>query len=101
MDSSAQRFTGRAYSWLLTYGARAMLALAIFFAGQWVTRIMNRWFKKILSGKRFDITLRPFLQSRVPLNLFLHIYSDCCRQLTPIRTMETIGKLQGKFMFTR
>jgi small conductance mechanosensitive channel len=63
MDSLAHKLTSRAYDWILTYGPKVILAIVIFFIGQWLIRMMNRWFKKILSGKRFDITLRPFLQN--------------------------------------
>lgn len=63
MDSLANRLTNRAYDWILTYGPKIILAIAIFFIGQWLIRMMNLWFKKILAGKRFDITLRPFLQN--------------------------------------
>jgi len=62
MDSLAHKFTNRAYDWILVYGPKIILALIIFFLGQWLIRMLNRWFKRV-SGERFDVTLRPFLQN--------------------------------------
>jgi small conductance mechanosensitive channel len=63
MDSLAHKFTNRAYDWILTFGPKIIIALIVFFIGQWVIRMLNRWFKKIISNDRFDRTLRPFLQN--------------------------------------
>lgn len=68
MDSLALRFTDRAYSWMIVYIPRIILALVLFIIGQWLIRMVNRWLKKILTGKRIDVTLQPFL-----LNLFASI----------------------------
>jgi small conductance mechanosensitive channel len=62
MDSLAHKFTSRAYDWVVSFGPKIVLALIIFVLAQWLIRMLNRWFKKI-SGERFDITLRPFLQN--------------------------------------
>lgn len=63
MDSLALKFTDNAYDWMVVYVPRIILALVIFFIGQWVIRMINRWTRKILTGKRIDITLQPFLQN--------------------------------------
>jgi small conductance mechanosensitive channel len=63
MDTIMQKFIDRAYNWIVVYGPRIILAIAIFFVGQWLIKNLNRWLKKILAGKRFDPTLRPFLQN--------------------------------------
>lgn len=63
MDSLAHKFTDRAYDWILTFGPKIIFALIVFFIGQWLIRMLIRWFKKIISGDRFDVTLRPFLQN--------------------------------------
>jgi small conductance mechanosensitive channel len=65
MDSLTHKFTDRAYDWLVSFGPRVLMAIALFFFGQWVIRFLNKELRKILSGKRVDVTLRPFL-----LNLF-------------------------------
>jgi small conductance mechanosensitive channel len=58
-------FSDKAYDWIISYGPKILLAIGLFFLGQWIIRLLNRELKKILSGKGVDITLRPFL-----LNLF-------------------------------
>ena len=63
MDSLAHKFANRAYDWVLTFGPRILVALLIFIVAEWLIKLINRWFKKVLSGKNFDITLRPFLQN--------------------------------------
>src|SRR5689334_15458683 len=65
MDSLTHKFTDKAYDWLTSYGPKILLAIILFFLGQWIIRLINRELKKILSGRRVDVTLRPFL-----LNLF-------------------------------
>jgi small conductance mechanosensitive channel len=37
------------------------------FIGQWLIRILNRWFRKIISNHQFDVTLRPFCRIFLPL----------------------------------
>jgi small conductance mechanosensitive channel len=68
MDSLAHKLTDRAYDWIISFGPKILIALILFFIGQWMIRLVNRELKKILSGKRVDVTLRPFL-----LNLFAAI----------------------------
>lgn len=62
-DSISNRFTGNASNWIATYGPRILIALAVFFVGQWVIRMLNTALKKILLGQNFNPTLRPFLQN--------------------------------------
>lgn len=63
MDSLAHKFTNRAYDWILTHGPKIIFAILVFFIGQWLVRRLNRWFRRIMSNRRFDVTLRPFLQN--------------------------------------
>jgi small conductance mechanosensitive channel len=63
MDSLAHKFTNRAYEWILIFGPRILIALLIFIVGEWVIKMINRWFKKFLSTRNFDPTLKPFLQN--------------------------------------
>ena len=82
MDTLAHKFTDRAYDWILTYGPKLIFALIAFFTGQWLIRMLNRWFKKIISNDRFDVTLRPFLQ-----NLFAIIL----QALLIVALMQVLG----------
>jgi len=82
MDSLAHKFTDRAYDWISIYGPKIILALVGFFIGEWLIRMLNRWFKRIISSNRFDVTLRPFLQ-----NLFATIL----QALLIVALMQLLG----------
>lgn len=62
-DSISNRFAGKASDWIATYGPRILIALAVFFIGQWLIRMLNRALKRILLSQNFNPTLRPFLQN--------------------------------------
>jgi len=62
-DSLVQSLSSNLYNWTITTGPLILLAIVIFFAGQWLIRLIHRGFKKILTGRRFDSTLRPFLEN--------------------------------------
>ncbi|RYD83261.1 MAG: mechanosensitive ion channel family protein [Sphingobacteriales bacterium] len=62
-DSIANRFSGKASDWVATYGPRILIAIVVFFVGQWIIRLLNRGLKKILAARHFNPTLRPFLQN--------------------------------------
>ena len=62
-DSLTHRFQGQAYKWIVTFGPRVILALIILFIGQWIINLVNKGFKEILSNKRFNATLRPFIEN--------------------------------------
>jgi len=62
-DSITNRFAGKASDWVATYGPRILIAIAVFFIGQWVIRLLNRALKKALAARHFNPTLRPFLQN--------------------------------------
>jgi small conductance mechanosensitive channel len=62
-DSITHKFTEQAYNWIVRFTPKVVIAVIIFFVGQWVIKLINRGLKKILSSKRFDATLRPFIQN--------------------------------------
>jgi small conductance mechanosensitive channel len=82
MDSLAHKFTNRAYDWLLSYGPKIVISIIIFFVGQWLIRLINRWFKQVLSGKKFDVTLRPFLQN---------LFATLLQALLILAVMQVLG----------
>ncbi len=63
------KFYDRAYSWLLTYGPKIILALVVLFIGIWLIRIFNRWIKKSMARRNVNPTLRYFLQNLVAIIL--------------------------------
>jgi small conductance mechanosensitive channel len=62
-DSITNRFAGKASDWVSTYGPRILIAIVVFFIGQWVIRLLLRGLQKVLIARHFNPTLRPFLQN--------------------------------------
>jgi small conductance mechanosensitive channel len=58
-----EKFYNRAYDWLLSYGPRILAAIILLLVGFWLIRVMNRWMKRMLEHKKFNPSLRYFLQS--------------------------------------
>jgi small conductance mechanosensitive channel len=56
-------------SWVLTFGPRILLAIAILIAGIWMIRWLKRWFGNFLSRKKLDRSLKPFLLGMVSITL--------------------------------
>jgi len=81
-DSITHRFSGKASDWIATYGPRILIALAVFFLGQWLIRILSRTLNRILTNQKFNPTLQPFLQ-----NLFKVIL----QVLLILGTMQLLG----------
>jgi len=63
------KFYDKAYNWLLTFGPRLLLAIAIFIIGLWLIRMLSRVIKRVLSSHNFSPSLRIFLQNLVALTL--------------------------------
>jgi small conductance mechanosensitive channel len=52
-------------NWLLFAGPRILVAVVVFFVGQWFIRLMHKWTHRGLQKKRFAPSLRPFLLNLV------------------------------------
>ena len=63
------RFYDRAFSWVLTYGPRLMLAIIIFIIGQWLLRILNRWIARMMVNREFSPSVRTFLRNLISVVL--------------------------------
>lgn len=68
-DSITHRFTDHAYNWIVDFGPKVLIAIVAFIAGQWVIKILDKALFKVLSAKRFDATLRPFIQNLLQIIL--------------------------------
>lgn len=68
-DSIARKFTGQAYNWIVDFGPKLIIAIILFIIGQWLIKLLNNGLRKILSTKRFDATLRPFIQNLLQIIL--------------------------------
>ncbi|RYY67900.1 MAG: mechanosensitive ion channel family protein [Chitinophagaceae bacterium] len=62
-DSITHRFAGKASDWVATFGPRILIAVLVFFVGQWVIRMLIRGLQRVLVARHFNPTLRPFLQN--------------------------------------
>jgi small conductance mechanosensitive channel len=62
-DSIAHRLSRQAYNWIVTTGPMVVLGIIVFLAGQLALRFVNKGLARLLSAKRFDATIRPFLQN--------------------------------------
>jgi small conductance mechanosensitive channel len=68
-DSLNHSFTGKVYHWLEYTGPKILIGVIIFFLGQVVIKFLNKGFKRILSARRFDATLKPFVENLVQIAL--------------------------------
>ena len=64
-----QKIYDRISAWLLTFGPRIILAIALLIAGIWLIRILRRWMTKVLARRKIDPSLKPFLQGAVSIIL--------------------------------
>ncbi|RYG36230.1 MAG: mechanosensitive ion channel family protein [Chitinophagaceae bacterium] len=70
-----RRIIDKAYSWLLTYGPKIVLAIIILIIGIWVIRFLKKWFKRFISRRNLDASLKPFLLGAfsIILQVFLFV----------------------------
>jgi small conductance mechanosensitive channel len=64
-----QKIYDRISTWILAFGPRILLAVAILIAGIWLIRLLRRWFGNFLSRKKLDRSLKPFLQGTLSIAL--------------------------------
>lgn len=63
------KFYERAYTWILNFGPRILVAIVVLFVGWWLIRTLSKALNHSLLRRRVDQTLRPFLLSSVVLIL--------------------------------
>lgn len=64
-----KRIIDKAYSLVLIYGPRIVLAIIILIVGIWLIRLLKRWFRTFISHRNIDSTLKPFLLGAVSIVL--------------------------------
>lgn len=64
-----QKIYDKIVTWVITFGPRILLAIAILLAGIWLIKMVKRWFGKFLSRKKLDKSLKPFLQGTLSVIL--------------------------------
>lgn len=75
-------FYNKAYSWLLTFGPKLVVAIILFSVGWWLISTLTKWLGKILIKRRIDVSLQPFFLSSV--NIILKV-------LLALATMQILG----------
>lgn len=54
-----------AVNWLMVNGPRILIAILVFFIGQWIIRLFRKWLHKVLFRKDVHGSVRPFLESMI------------------------------------
>ena len=77
-----EKFYDKAFDWLLVFGPRILIAILVLIFGLWLVGVLNRWLKKVLTGKKVDPSLRTF---------FLNLFVIGLKVLLIILCMQLIG----------
>lgn len=64
-----ERFYDKAYTWILNFGPRFLLALVLLLIGLWLIRLFKKWLGNILSHRNLAPSIRPFLQGTLTIAL--------------------------------
>jgi small conductance mechanosensitive channel len=64
-----QKFYDQAYSWILSYGPKIIVAVVVLFAGIWLIRLLNKWIKRGFAARRINPSVRSFLQNLIAISL--------------------------------
>jgi small conductance mechanosensitive channel len=69
-----QNFIQEVYDWLLHYGPRIVLAIVIFFVGQWIIRIASKAMKNICKARKLHASLVPFVINVIRLSMQIGLF---------------------------
>lgn len=58
-----------AMDWLISYGPKILLGVAVFIVGMLLIRVVNRWVKNAMNKKKVNLNVRYFLQNVIVLTL--------------------------------
>lgn len=64
-EFSIDKFYDSAYHWLINYGPRFLIGLAVLFVGLWLIRLIVNRSHKGMHNKNVDPTVKPFLLSLI------------------------------------
>ena len=64
-DYDLKHFSELGIQWLETHGPSIIIALIIFFVGQWAIRLFRKWLHQSMDKRDVAHSMRPFLQSLV------------------------------------
>lgn len=52
-----------AFRWIEAHGPSILIAIIVFFVGQWIIRVLKRWINNSMERREVSHSIRPFLQS--------------------------------------
>ncbi len=81
-DSITNQLTAKAVDWIVSFGPRILIAIIIFFAGQWIIKMIRKAAAKLLSSRKINPTLRPFIQNLLGI---------CLQAILIIAVMQIVG----------
>jgi small conductance mechanosensitive channel len=64
MNKGFNDFYNLAYNWVLTHGPKILIAIVLFFIGEWVIKLFRKWSKRFFRAQRFE-QVRPFLEGLI------------------------------------
>lgn len=68
MKKGVHDFYDLAYKWLITHGPGIIIAIFVFFIGEWIIRLLRKWLRRFFLEPRFE-QVRPFLDGLVSVVL--------------------------------
>jgi len=69
MKTEWEKIYNRVFDWVISNGPKILFAIVVLFVGFWLIRIFNRWVKKEMARRNFNLTLRYFLQNLVAITM--------------------------------
>jgi small conductance mechanosensitive channel len=68
MKKGVTDFYTLAYQWIIIHGPKILIAVSVFFIGEWVIRILRKWSRRFFLASRFE-QVRPFLDGLISVVL--------------------------------
>jgi small conductance mechanosensitive channel len=63
--AALQKFYDKAFDWVLYFGPKVIIAIIVFFAGEWLIKVLRKKIKAHFRRKKVTASLRPFFQSLI------------------------------------
>jgi small conductance mechanosensitive channel len=61
-------FYNLAYEWVVVHGPKILIAIIVFFIGEWLIRILRKWSRRFFIASRFT-QVRPFIDGLIAVAL--------------------------------
>ncbi|HEY2728191.1 MAG TPA: mechanosensitive ion channel family protein [Parafilimonas sp.] len=64
MNKGLNDFYNLAYQWVITHGPKILIAIIVFFIGEWLIKLLRKWSRRFFLAPRFT-QVRPFLDGLI------------------------------------